>query len=70
MKCPVCKHHNEAEIDLHSDGFYEHIFACDACGATWSVNHGTTEVIKDPHKGSFMQGITEAVEGDDYNQMG
>ena len=70
MKCPACKHLNQAEMDLRSDGFYEDIFECSVCGTSWSVNHGTIEVIADPQKGTFLQGMTESVESDDYNQVG
>lgn len=70
MKCPVCKSSNNSDLDLHTDGFYEDIFECRVCGAAWSVNHGITEIVSDPQKGSFLQAVTEPVEGDDYNQMG
>ncbi len=70
MKCPVCKNSSNTDIDLHADGFYEDIFECSVCKATWSVNHGIAEVISDPQKDSFLQAVTESVEGDDYNQMG
>ena len=70
MRCPVCKTLNRSGMDLHADGFYEDIFECESCGATWSVNHGITEVISDPQKDSFLQALTETVEGDDYNQVG
>ena len=70
MKCPVCKKTNSSEHELHADGFYENLYSCSSCGATWSVNHGAVEVISDPQQGTFLQGMTEAVEGDDYNQVG
>ena len=47
--------------------FYESLFECKVCNSTWSVNHGVTEVIKDTQAKSFLQGLSEAVEGDDYN---
>ena len=70
MKCPVCKKINTSELDLHADGFYEDLFECSSCGATWSLNHGVVEVISDPQKDSFLQAVTEPVEADDYNQVG
>lgn len=66
MKCPVCKHHEFKELDLHSEGFYEDIKECRVCGTVWAVNHGVTEVIKDVHKNSFLEGSSECVDGDDY----
>ena len=70
MKCPVCKNLSQTDLDLHADGFYEDIIECNVCGATWSVNHGTIEVISDPQNNSFLQAATEPVESDDYNQVG
>jgi len=67
MKCPVCKSHEYAATNLHVEGFYESIFECKVCSSTWSVNHGVTEVIKDTQARSFLQGLSESVEGDDYN---
>jgi transcription elongation factor Elf1 len=70
MKCPVCKHHEHADIDLHADGFTENIMECPICGSTWSVNHGVTELIKDTQEKSFLEAQSENVEGDDYNLDG
>ncbi len=67
MQCPVCKHHEHVDIDLHSDGFTENIMECPICGAIWSVNHGVTEIVKDPQEKSFLEALSEAVEGDDYS---
>jgi transcription elongation factor Elf1 len=66
MKCPVCKHRNFKSTDLHADGFDEALCKCAVCGSTWSINHGLTEVVKDTQENSFLAGITECVEGDDY----
>lgn len=69
MKCPVCKNSkSHLQLDIHSNGFDEEIYECDICGASWSVNHGTIEVIKDSQPRSFLESISENVEGDDYNQ--
>ncbi len=68
MKCPVCKTHEQfVDIDLHSDGFSEDIITCRICGAVWSVNHGLTEIVKDPQVKSFLEAQSECVEGDDYS---
>lgn len=67
MKCPVCKNQEYAQIDLHSDGFYEDIVECTVCGTVWSVNHGVQEVIRDSQRASFLEGESEPVENDDYN---
>jgi hypothetical protein len=71
MKCPVCRNHDEhAAIDLRSDGFSEGITECRICGTVWSVNHGVTEIVKDPQEKSFLEAVSECVEGDDYNLDG
>jgi hypothetical protein len=68
MKCPVCKTHEQyTEIDLHAEGFAEGIMTCGICGTIWSVNHGVSEVVKDPQERSFLEAISECVEGDDYS---
>ncbi len=67
MKCPICKSFKNSEIDLHVDGFYEDLFECAVCGSSWSVNHGLTEVVKDTQQASFLEALTECVEGDDYS---
>ena len=69
MKCPVCKNHQQVETNLHSDGFKEGITECSICGTVWSVNHGVTEIVKDPQVESFLQAQSECVEGDDYNSL-
>jgi uncharacterized Zn finger protein len=70
MKCPVCKNNEHFDIDLHSNGFTENIMECPTCGTVWSVNHGVTEIVKDPQEKSFLEAQSECVEGDDYNQPG
>ncbi len=68
MKCPVCKTHEQyVDIDLHSEGFAEDIYTCSICGTIWSVNHGLTEVVRDPQVRSFLEAQSECVEGDDYS---
>ncbi len=69
MKCPVCKNHEYNDIELHSEGFTEEINECRICGSIWSVAHGMTEVVKDTQENSFLEALTECVEGDDYNQV-
>ena len=66
MKCPVCKNHENLRFALHSEGFAEEIFECRICGAVWSVNHGVTEMVRDPQARSFLEALTECVDGDDY----
>ncbi len=67
MKCPVCRTHEYySEIDLHAEGFAEDIVTCHVCGTVWSVNHGMTEIVRDPQEKSFLSALTECVEGDDY----
>ena len=67
MKCPVCRNHQQVDTNLHADGFKEGITECSICGTTWSVNHGVTEIIRDPQIESFLQVQSECVEGDDYS---
>jgi len=68
MQCPVCKSHEQEHrsLDLHADGFYEDLTECRICGASWSVNHGVVELVNDPQEKSFLEGLSECVEGDDY----
>lgn len=70
MKCPVCKNHEHDNIDLQSGGFNEGIIECRVCGSVWSVNHGVTEIVKDTQESSFLEALSECVEGDDYNLDG
>lgn len=71
MQCPVCKTRQQhVEIDVRSNGFDESIISCDLCGTTWSINHGTVEIVKDTQVASFLQAQTECVEADDYNWVG
>lgn len=68
MKCPVCKHHNNYKrTGLHADGFDEALYQCAVCGSSWAINHGLTEMVRDTQEHSFLAGITECVEGDDYS---
>jgi len=67
MRCPVCKGHKQTEIDLQADGFTEGIVECKICGTVWAVNHGLSEIVKDAQEKSFLEALTECVEGDDYS---
>lgn len=68
MQCPVCKSHGpHTRLGLRVEGFSEDIVTCVACSASWSVNHGMTEMIVDPQQGSFLSATGESVEADDYN---
>jgi len=67
MRCPVCKGHKQVAINLQSDGFAEGIVECSVCGTVWAVNHGLNEIIKDSQEKSFLEALTECVEGDDYS---
>ncbi len=66
MQCPVCKSVNHNELELHAEGFHEALVECTVCGCTWSVIHGLAEVVTDSQQCSFLEAITETVEGDDY----
>lgn len=67
MLCPVCKKQEQVEIRLKSEQFAEEIYECRICGAAWSINHGTVEMIRDPQQDSFLEKQTETVESDDYS---
>ena len=66
MLCPICKSSENREMDLHVEGFYEDIIQCTCCGSSWSVQHGKAELIHDAQERSFLEGMTECVESDDY----
>lgn len=66
MLCPICKSSETREIGLHAEGFHENLLECCCCGSSWSINHGKAEMVCDPQEKSFLEGITECVEGDDY----
>ena len=69
MRCPSCNAKNQyTMIKLHAEGFYEDINTCQICGTVWSVNHGLTEIVKDCQRRSFLESVTESVEGDDYSR--
>lgn len=68
MKCPVCKTHEQyARIDVQSDQFAEEINTCRICGTVWAVSHGAIGIVTDTQEDSFLEGVTECVEADDYN---
>jgi hypothetical protein len=69
MMCPVCKNHEHTDINLRSEGFREGISECRICGSIWSVSHGMTEVVRDTQARSFLEALTESVEGDDYHLL-
>lgn len=66
MKCPTCQSVQQVGTQLRSAGFQEGLTECSVCGAVWSVNHGVTEIVKDPQVHSFLEAQSECVEGDDY----
>lgn len=66
MRCPVCKSHQmHTEIEVHSIGFDEELFQCDACGSIWSVNHDRVDIVKDTQAHSFLEADADAVDGTD-----
>lgn len=68
MQCPVCRTHEQpTTIDLQTSGFAEDILTCSICGAVWAINHGATELVRDPQEQSFLSALSESVEGDDYS---
>ena len=66
MQCPVCKNHEHEGIDLVASGFIEGLNECRICGTTWSLNHGHLAIVKDPHADSFLEALSESVEGDNF----
>jgi len=67
MKCPVCRSYSSQEVGLHSEQFAEELVKCNICGSEWAINHGLVEVVRDTQKNSFLEALTECVEGDDYS---
>ncbi len=68
MKCPVCRTLAEYdEIDLHSNGFTEEINTCGICGTIWAVNHGATNIVKDPQRKSFLSALSDCIGADEYS---
>lgn len=68
MKCPVCKTlAKHDEIGLRSNGFTEEINTCSICGAVWAVNHGVTNIVKDPQRKSFLSAHSDRVGADEYS---
>lgn len=66
MQCPVCKNHENVAIDLRSGGFNEGLRECRVCGSLWSVNHGAVAIIQDSQADTFMEALSESVEGDSF----
>lgn len=66
MQCPVCKNHEFDGIDLHSTGFNEDLNECLVCGSAWSVTHGAVTIIKDSQADTFLEALSECVEGDSF----
>lgn len=66
MQCPVCKNHENDSIDLRSGSFVEGIKECRICGSAWSVNHGAIAILKDTQADTFLEALSEAVEGDHF----
>jgi hypothetical protein len=67
MQCPTCHSLEHSDIHFKTEAFEEDLDKCPICGTTWSVNHGTVEVVTDTQENSFLSSITECVECDDYN---
>lgn len=66
MHCPFCASYEQVVLTLKSDQFAETLVECTACGNSWSINHGLTELVVDAHPESFLSGLAEHVEADDY----
>lgn len=48
MECPVCKHSDHNELDLHSDGYAKDIIECSDCGTIWLDVDGMANIIHKP----------------------
>jgi uncharacterized Zn finger protein len=66
MRCPVCRSNEHVSVVLHARGLATNIVECRVCGTIWAVNHGTIEIVRDTQEKSFLEGLTECVERDDY----
>jgi hypothetical protein len=66
MQCPVCKNHDNEGMDLRSKGFIEGLVECRVCGTAWSVHNGMMAIVNDPNADSFLEALSESVEGDNF----
>ncbi len=66
MNCPVCRSHEQSEIHLHSGSFNEDLVECSSCGSRWAIQHAAISVVEDRHENSFLEMVSECVEGYDY----
>jgi hypothetical protein len=67
MICPVCKNHEHEGMDLRSGRFTEDLVECQICGTVWSVSHGYMAIVNDPHADTFLEALSESVEGHDFS---
>jgi hypothetical protein len=70
MKCPVCKSHENSVATLRAGSFATRLVECRICATLWSVSRGSIEVVRDVQEKSFLEAVTECVEGDDYYLVG
>ncbi|MBJ6726727.1 hypothetical protein [Geomesophilobacter sediminis] len=66
MQCPVCKNHDSESIELRSGGFNVGLRECRTCGSAWSVNHGAVAIVNDSQAATFLEALSECVEGDQF----
>ncbi len=66
MKCPVCGSYEQSTLEMRIEQFKEDLVECAVCESSWSINHGHAEVVVDSQNASFLEGLSEAVEADDY----
>jgi len=66
MRCPVCGSYQSEALAMKAGQFEEELRECRVCASQWSVSHGLSEVVRDSQKDSFLSGMSETVEADDY----
>ena len=66
MQCPVCKSFEQKILEMRTEQFREGLVECAVCGSSWSINHGLAEMVLDTQSASFLEGVSECVEADDY----
>ncbi len=67
MKCPLCKGYEQTTYNLGAGSFSGRLVECRCCGTTWAVVHGRVEIVKDVQELSFLEVLSESVEGNDYS---
>ncbi len=66
MRCPICGSYESSSLAMKSEQFSEELVQCSLCESSWSIAHGLEKVFIDTQSSSFLEGVCECVEADDY----